>query len=227
MTDWTRDAPSLAPIDPVARRKLAGLVPVTIPRGYVMFQPGDAARGFVFVLSGRIDVFLVGPSGRDILLYPVAPGDCCIQSTLGLLGGAAYSAEAVAATDCRAVLVPREMFLDLMDSSPAFRTGVFAAFAGRMQDIMHLVERVTFQRIDSRLAGALLALDGGGTVAATHADLASRIGSAREVVSRRLEAMARAGLVATERGAVRLTDPTGLRRLAAEDGLGDEVTDRA
>jgi CRP/FNR family transcriptional regulator len=227
MTDWTRDAPTLAGIDTATRQRLAAMAPIAIPEGHVLFHPGDAARGYVIVLSGRIDVFLIGPSGRDILLYAVAPGDCCVQSTLGLLGGEAYSAEAVAATACRAVLVPREMFLDLMDRSAAFRAGVFAAFAGRMQDIMRLVERVTFQRIDSRLAGALLALAEGGAVTATHQALASRIGSAREVVSRRLEAMGRAGMVTTERGTVRLTDVPGLRRLAAEGGDGDEVTDRA
>ena len=115
----------------------------------------------------------------------------------------------------RAVIIPKPEFLDLMDGSPAFRGFVFSAFAERMQAMMHLLERVAFQRIESRLAAALLDRAEAGRVAATHQDLATAIGSAREVISRRLEAFARAGWVRTERGAVTLTDMPALRRLAA------------
>ncbi len=166
-------------------------------------------------MPGRIDVFLTGPSGRDILLYSVEPGGSCVQTTLGLLGGEDYSGEAIAATDVRAVLIPKVEFLSLMDGSPPFRAFVFAAFALRMQGMLHLLERVAFQRVESRLAAALLDRAEGEEVRATHQELATAIGSAREVVSRRLDALARSGLVATERGAVLIRDRTGLARLAA------------
>jgi CRP/FNR family transcriptional regulator len=84
-----------------------------------------------------------------------------------------------------------------------------------MQGMLHLLERVAFQRIESRLAAALLDRAEAGEVRATHQELATAIGSAREVVSRRLDAFTRAGLVATERGAVMIRDPDGLARLAA------------
>ncbi|MCK7475756.1 MAG: cyclic nucleotide-binding domain-containing protein [Rhodopseudomonas palustris] len=51
-----------------------------------MFRPGDAAQGFVVVLEGRVEVFLTGPTGREILLYAVEPGQGCVQTTLGLMG---------------------------------------------------------------------------------------------------------------------------------------------
>ena len=58
-----------------------------LPRGTAVFHLGEAAKGFAMLLSGRIDVFLVGPNGRDILLYAVAPGQSCVRTTLGLFGG--------------------------------------------------------------------------------------------------------------------------------------------
>ncbi|MCX7888987.1 MAG: Crp/Fnr family transcriptional regulator, partial [Rhodobacteraceae bacterium] len=125
-----------------------------------------------------------------------------------------YSGEAVAAAESRLVLVPRDLFLALMDTSPAFRGFVFAAFAARMQGTMQVLERVAFQRIESRLARTLLDLAEDGLVRATHQDLALRLGTAREVVSRRLLAMEDQGLVATERGQVRLIDPRRLRLMA-------------
>lgn len=215
MTGWIEEAAGFERLDADARRRLERLGPVTLPRGTAVFHPGEAAKGFVIVLTGRIDVFLTGPSGRDILLYSVEPGGSCVQTTLGLLGGEDYSGEAVAVTDCRIVLIPRGMFLALMEDSVAFRSYVFAAFATRMQSMMHVLERVAFQRVESRLAAALLERAADGVVHATHQDIATAIGSAREVVSRRLEGFARAGWVTTERGSVRIADAAALRRLAA------------
>jgi CRP/FNR family transcriptional regulator len=149
------------------------------------------------------------------MLYGVEPGQSCIQTTLGLMADEPYSAEAIATTEVRLIAVPRALFQELIDGEPAFRGFVLRAFARRMADMTRLLERVAFARVEARLAEALLALARAGEVQATHADLAARIGSAREVVSRRLEAFARAGWVATDRGHVRLLDPSALRRLAA------------
>ena len=217
MAGWTAGAAGLAEVDRETAARLDALPVTVLAAGDVLFRPGEAAKGFVIVTQGRIEVFLTGPTGRGILLYAVEPGQSCVQSTLGLLGGEDYSGEAIAATDVRAVLIPKAEFLSLMQLSPAFRGMVFSAFAARMQGMMHLLERVAFGRIEARLASALLSRAEGEVVQATHQDLATTIGSAREVVSRRLEGFARAGWVATERGRIRLTDAAALRRLAAAD----------
>jgi CRP/FNR family transcriptional regulator, anaerobic regulatory protein len=213
---WT-DHAALGDLPDRARRLLDSVHPVDIPAGTVLFRPGEAAQGFVVVLSGRIDVFLTGPNGREILLYSVAPGQSCIQTTLGLLGEEDYAGEAVAATPCHVAMIPKGMFLSLMDDGPGFRGFVFAAFATRMQNMMHLIEMVAFQKIECRLASALLDLEVGGIIHATQAVLAARIGSAREVVSRRLDNFARQGWVETDRGQVLIRNHDRLRQLAAMD----------
>ncbi len=215
---WTAGT-ELAALPGPARASLDRLVQMVLPRGAPVFHPGQAAEGFPVVLSGRVDVHLVGPTGRDILLYSVEPGQSCVQTTLGLLGGEAYTGEAVAGVDSRAVMIPAETFRRLMDEAAEFRAFVFRAFAERMQSTMHVLEKVAFQRVEARLAEALLALaDGDGVVRATQAELASRIGSAREVVSRRLDSFARRGWVRRDRGAVTLTGRAALARLAETGG---------
>jgi CRP/FNR family transcriptional regulator, anaerobic regulatory protein len=209
---WT--APFTLQIAAFAPR-LAQLPQHNLPAGTVLFHAGDPARDFVIVLSGRIEVYLTGASGREIMLYAVEPGQSCVQSTLGLMGDEPFTGEAVAATDINVVTIPKSLFLEMMDADAGFRGFVMQAFAQRMADITRLLERVAFGRIESRLAEALIALADGTVVHATHADLAARIGSAREVISRRLEAMARAGLVSTDRSAVHLRDVAALKRLAA------------
>ncbi len=214
---WTQEAPALARLEPAARASLDRLVPMEVPEGAVLFSPGESVKGYVIVLSGQVNVCLTGASGREMLLYSVEPGQSCIQSTLGLMGNEPYTAEAVTSTRTRLVLLPKTQFLGLLDRSPGFRTLVFRAFSDRMQLVMQLLEKVAFQRIESRLAGVLLETAGpGDEVAATHQDLAARLGSAREVVSRRLEIWLRRGWVSTTRGKVVLLDRDALERLAQE-----------
>jgi CRP/FNR family transcriptional regulator, anaerobic regulatory protein len=197
-----------------SKAALAALPTRDVPRGSVMFRPGDVAQGFVVVLSGRIEVRLTAASGREILLYAVEPGESCVQTTLGLMGDEPYSGEAIAVTEARVALIPRPLFLRLLDSDDGFRRFVMSAFGQRMAELTHLLEQVAFGRVEVRLAGALMDLAKDNVVEATQAELAARIGSAREVVSRRLEAFERNGWVAVERGHVRLRDPDELRRLA-------------
>ncbi|GAB4285284.1 MAG: Crp/Fnr family transcriptional regulator [Roseovarius sp.] len=214
---WLAQAHGLPALEPGAAQWLRRLPVAEVEAGAILFRPGEASKGFVIVLSGRIDVFLTGASGREILLYAVAPGQSCVQSTLGLLGGEPYSAEAIAREDTRLVLVPQDIFAHLMDDSPAFRRFVFAAFAERMQSMMHLLERVAFQRVEARLARCLLERAQEATLRATHAEIATMIGTAREVVSRRLDALERRGVLRLDRGAVHILDIRALAALA-EDG---------
>jgi CRP/FNR family transcriptional regulator len=216
---WAAGVPALSGLAPDTHRRLHALVPTDIPAGTVLFRPGDAVKGYVIVLDGRIGVHLIGPTGRDILLYDVVPGKSCIQSTLGLLGGDDYTAEAVAERATRLVLLPRATFLDLLGSDAAFRGLVFAAFAERMQSMMHLLEKVAFGKVEARLAAWLLSRAENGVVTATQADIASGIGSAREVVSRRLDALARQGAISQGRARVDILDPGLLHRLADDPAL--------
>ena len=207
---WTKDTTDIAGLDAPARALLDTLTPVEVPTGAVLFCPGEAVKGYVVMLSGRVDVHLIGPNGRDILLYQVAPGQSCIQSTLGLLGGEEYTGEATAAGAARLVLIPRDVFFALVDSSPGFRRLVFGAFAARMQDMMQLVENMSFMKVEARLAALVLDRAEGDVLRMTQADMATAIGSAREVVSRRLDRWAKAGLVTHGRGEVTILNRTGL-----------------
>lgn len=213
---WTLPPDLARDLAPESRKLLTDLPNQVIPKGQVLFRAGDLAQGFVIVLSGRVEVRLTAASGREILLYAVEPGESCVQTTLGLMGDEPYSGEAVTASEVELVLIPRPLFARLLDNDPGFRAFVLRAFGQRMTELTQLLERVAFGRVEVRLAEALLDLAEGELVEATQAELAARIGSAREVVSRRLEAFARQGWVSVERGHVRLRDPEEIRRLAAQ-----------
>ena len=219
MADGPRAAPwagaAIPGLDPVDAALLDALPVSQVPVGARLFGPGDRAQGFVVVLDGKVDVGLVGPSGREILLYSVEPGQSCVQTTLSLMADEPYSGEALCARPARVVVIPAGLFRQLMDRSGAFRGFVFAALGNRLSDLTHLLERVAFVRLEARLAEVLLDMaDPSGDVHATHAEIAARIGSAREVVSRRLDTMAREGHVTLARGVVRIVDRRALGALA-------------
>ncbi len=224
-TPWLDRIGSLSGIDDGART-IAGAIPARrIKRGSVIFRAGDEASAFFIVLAGRISVTITGPTGREILLYEVGSGETCVQTTLALLGSRRYEGEATVTEETEAVAIPRAVFDRLMGESTVFRAFVFGSFGRRLTDVIHLLEKVAFVPIESRLAAVLLDRAGNGQrIDATHQDLASAIGSAREVVSRRLDALRDRGIVDLGRGHVTIVNRRAIEAIAT--GLGDHVTDR-
>jgi CRP/FNR family transcriptional regulator len=85
-------------------------------------------------------------------------------------------------------------------------------FGERLADLMTLVEAVAFQRLDQRLAAALLGH--GAVLHATHQALADQLGTAREIVTRLLRRFERDGLVELGRERIVMLDAAALRAIA-------------
>jgi CRP/FNR family transcriptional regulator len=191
---------------------------VTLPAGAVLFRDGDACEAYTLVLSGRVRVQKVSESGRQIVLYRVEPGQTCVLTTNALMAALPYGAEGIAETAVEAVVVPGATFQALMGASAVFRHFVFTAYATRISDLLMLIDEVAFGRIDARLAHLLLTrADVRGIVMGTHLELATELGSAREVISRQLKEFERRGWVSAARGQVRITDRAALARVEGRD----------
>lgn len=92
---------------------------------------------------------------------------------------------------------------------------MFQAYSRRLIDLLRVVHVVAFGRMDLRLAQKLLALaQGNSHLRATHQALASKLGTAREVVSRILNDFQKRGLIQQSRRLITLLDIRELRRLA-------------
>jgi CRP/FNR family transcriptional regulator len=205
-------------LDSATLQALSGLKPLAVPAKTVLFHPGTKPQGFLILLSGRIEVYMTGKSGRELLLYSIVPGETCVQTTLALMGDEPYSAEAVAETDLTAILVPYPLFKSLMNSSEAFRRFVFRAFANRVSDVMYMLEQVAFVGVENRLAAVLLErADADGVVKASHQELAVSIGSVREVISRHLKTLAARGFIKLDRRHILILDRGRLDALSRHE----------
>jgi len=216
--DWTEFFPPLRllPADDLNRLRQSSMV-LEMAAGSRIFGPGQAPQHFLLLLEGAVRVQQTSETGREIVLYRIHAGESCVLTTACLIGHEDYTAEGMAETDVRAVVVPRTVFDEFIGSSGEFRRFVFTAFSHRVTSLFHVIEDLAFSRIDVRLAQRLLDLaDEHSNVSTTHQEIANELGTAREVISRQLREFQRRGWIRSSRGAIELLDRAGLARLAAQ-----------
>lgn len=190
-----------------------------VAAGQCLFSTGDQCESFVLVTSGRIRVELLSITGHQLLLYRIHDGQSCVMTTACLLGGNNYTAQALTECDTEILLVPQTLFQTLLYESASFRKFVFNGFADRLSSLMQRTGELATFTIDQRLVSALLAhkqLSGDAVIKLTHEELAIEIGSAREVVSRRLAVLEKDGLIRKHRGSLEIINTSDLHRLLSQ-----------
>jgi CRP/FNR family transcriptional regulator len=182
------------------------------PPGTALFRESQACQGFPLVLDGEVRVSRASAQGRELELYRVLPGEMCLVSSASLFAHQPLTARGTTTAATRFCLLGPPAFQAALNE-PAFRDFVLGLFASRMADLTALIEAVAFQRLDSRLAGALL---GHGTqLHVTHQALADELGTVREIVTRLLHRFERDGFIELSRECITIRDSAGLRAVAS------------
>ena len=206
--------PALATLPPSLQALAAHCTPFTVPPGTVLFDMHAPCQGFPLVLEGEVRVVRNSGDGRSLELYRVLPGELCLVSSASLFRARPLSAQGVASRASTLMLIPPDVFHRWLEH-PAFRDLVLGLYAERMADLTALVDAVSFQRLDQRLAAALLGH--GAELAVTHQQLADTLGTVREIVSRLLRKFEREGWIALGRERIRIVDRPALRARAQGD----------
>lgn len=216
---WLDHFPDLAKITDAAWLEAVRASSVrVIPPGTVLFQPGNPCSGFMLVLAGAVRVVLPGENGRGVLLYRVGPRETCVLMLADLLGDIACSTEGVAETTSHLVVIPPHHFDHALTASPAFRRFVFSIIGQCMAKVILLLEEITFKRLDIRLAQLLVrGTRGNGPprLHKTHQEIATELGSRREVISRMLKEFEHNNWVRLDRGAIEVLSRIELERFAS------------
>ncbi|GLP88725.1 Crp/Fnr family transcriptional regulator [Tritonibacter mobilis] len=217
--DWTEKFQGTKALPRLVRDRLLNVAQIRhYAKGQQVFGPENLPDSLLFLFDGTIRVSQTSDNGRDIVLYRVDAGESCVLTTACMLTEEAYNAEGVAESDITVIVLPKLAFDRLVAEEPAFRSFVFAAYSRRLIDLLRVVDDVAFGRIDVRLADRLLTLAGGDKeIAATHQQIASELGTAREVISRVLHDFQKRELIAQSRGRITITNKPALRGLADSD----------
>jgi len=186
---------------------------ISLPAQQQVFSQGQACQYYIVLTSGKVKVFTRSEDGRELVLYRIQPGEVCILTTACLMGNSHYSAEAITESDISARIIPQRDFNQLLTSSETFREFVFHNFSQRMTELMQQLEQITFDSIERRLSHFIYRMsENSDHLIMTHQEIATEIGSAREVVSRSLKKLQGRGAIKLNRGTIDIINRPALRK---------------
>ncbi len=200
--------------DPRALEALARAASVIqAPAGAQLFASGDQCESFVVVADGRARIQLSTKTGRDITLFRLERGQSCALTTSCLLSEIPYYAEGVAETDIELISIPSVAFRDALDASPEMMKVLLSDYASRIGHLTGLVDRLTSRDLNSEIAAFLKSRVGPDKIVpCSHKEIADELGTAREVVSRRLKEWEKLGWVKLLRGRLLIRDEEAIAR---------------
>ena len=216
INNWRQVLPALEQsADELTRKLLDTSMVISLPENSTVFRQGGNCENYLIVLHGTVKVFTRAENGREILLYRLNSGDSCVLTTSCLFGNKNYPAEGQTETEVTALAIPVKQFNKVLQQSSTFREMVFSAFASHLSDLITLVEEVAFGKLDVRLAKHLLKqCDANNFLTTTHQNIATELGSAREVISRLLKELESKGHITTGRGSIKINNVDALQNIA-------------
>jgi CRP/FNR family cyclic AMP-dependent transcriptional regulator len=182
---------------------------------------GDGGRDVFFLLQGRARVTLFSQDGREIAYRDIEPGE--IFGELAGIDGKERSASVIALGATRAARLPGAAFRDIVYNHPTFAWMLLEHLSVQLRRMTDRVYEFSTLVVRKRLILELLRradeigpVDGQVCInpAPTHFELAAKISTHREAVSREMSALAKRGLIERRGGRLMLCDLTALEVLA-------------
>jgi CRP-like cAMP-binding protein len=195
-------------------------VPRTYAKGELVFSEGEPCAGLFVVESGRLRIFKSSPGGREQVLTVEGPGSSVAE--LPVFDGGTYPASTAALDDARVYFISKQDFHSLCLVHPQVPLKVLKVVGGRLRKLVAIIEELSFTTVRSRLISVLLRLAQTGKrtkagiefqLPASNQELASEIGTVRELVSRNLSRLQAEELIRMDAKTVVIAD---LARLRAE-----------
>lgn len=178
----------------------------------ILYQSGDPCSAFLIVISGTIRVTMTSKSGREITLYRIRENQTCIMTTSVLLNRESYYAKATTESKVMAIAISDQHFYKALVASKEFSTYILKDYATRIALLIKLIDNVASKDMNNKLSEYLLNnADSIGLLIATQEAIARDLGTAREVISRKLSLLEQENLVVTSRGRIQIVDPKHLR----------------
>ncbi|HUP83185.1 MAG TPA: Crp/Fnr family transcriptional regulator [Candidatus Limnocylindria bacterium] len=191
-------------------------------RSEVIFHQGDPGDSLHIVAAGSVKILLPSAEGDEAIIATLRPGD--FFGELALLDGAPRSATATALDQSETLVLPRPVFIELLDTLPGLRDALLAGLTHELRRLTGHVEELHFLDLAGRLAMRLSRLASESAPGATkeirldwpytQSDLAAMIGGTRQSVNRLLSELVEDDLIRIEHEALVIRDLDELARRA-------------
>ena len=177
-------------------------------RGEPIFLEGDPPKGLIVVRAGAVKIFKTGDGGREQILEIEGPGRSVAE--LPLFDGRPYPASCAAVHDTVLLIVRPGEFKELLARHPALTQAVIESLAFRLRRMVMLVRELSLRDVRQRLLDLLHELagpSGAFELGLSHQELAARIGTVREIVSRTLSKLVQEGAIRIDGKTVTVLEP--------------------
>ncbi|MCZ6509642.1 MAG: Crp/Fnr family transcriptional regulator [Alphaproteobacteria bacterium] len=185
----------------------------------------DETTDVFFIASGRVRATVYSPAGKEVSFRDLGAGASIGE--LSAVDGAPRSANVIALSESVLASVPAAVFQKILRDHPDVSARMMSYLVGLVRKLSDRVVEFSVLAVRNRIHAELLRLareragDGNTVVLSpppTHADIASRIATHREAVTRELNVLAGDGLIERRRGSLVIRDVARLTRLV-EEGL--------
>jgi CRP/FNR family transcriptional regulator len=177
-----------------------------IARGEVLFVEGDEARGLYVIVEGALRAYRESVAGREQVMHVERAGTTIAE--VPVFDDGKYPSTVAGEEDSVVLFIDKRDVLRLCVEHPRIALAALKLLAQRLRKVAGLVEQLSLHEVDQRLARLLASEarargkreDDGVTVelVLTNQQIAARIGTVREVVSRALNRLQQNGLIRVE-----------------------------
>lgn len=183
-------------------------------KGETIFCEAEPVRGLFILKEGLVKIYKLSPEGKEQILHFVYPGETFAGAPI-FLKKAHYPASAECEEDSTVIMIPRENLFGLIKTNSAFALKILESFSMYLNDLVSLVEDLSLKDVAKRLAKFLLETNLIDTNL-TKTEIASRLGTVREVISRTLSMFQSKGLIKLRGKTILITDKSRLSKLAIQ-----------
>ncbi len=181
-------------------------------RGETLFWEGDPCSGLHILEQGSVRLYSVSPQGRQYTLRVLGEGETCNE--VPAFDGGTNPVNVEALENGRVWVIDAAMLRELVQSHPQFALKVLNNFAGNLRNLVRKVSEMAFYQVTHRLARLIDETEGDKREGPhwTQEQLAARLGTVREVVSRSLRELERSGAIRVEERRIHITDREALEQ---------------
>ena len=157
--------------------------------GEEILREGQYVKVIPIVLEGVLKV-VSSYKDKEILLYYIEPEESCIMSFSAALMNLPSKVYAKAEEDCQVMLIPAQLMREWTRKYPSLNDLFFKQYNQRYEDLIETIQHVLFEKMDTRVFEYLKEKSkalGKSSLDIRHHQIASELGTAREVVSRMLK----------------------------------------
>ena len=186
-----------------------------------VLQKGQPVSGAYVVVGGQLRVFTLSPEGNEATLYLINRGETCVLALNCIFNDLLYPAWVQTGASTKIAVIPGDVYKVLFESEPVIRNMTIQAFSTVVFRLMSELEDIHAYKLDQRLANFLLLhASTDHVVRMTQQQIASHLGTSREVIARALRQFAAKGLIHTGRNQITIHHPVGLAQSPRRDESG-------